>query len=85
MPEYGAWTPTLIGAGGYVTGIHTTPADPNVVYLRNDASGTYRSDDRGGFWYRFTTVNRLVARASTRVMPIGWCSSSRTASTTPTA
>jgi photosystem II stability/assembly factor-like uncharacterized protein len=51
MPIYGAWTHTFIGAGGYVTGIHTTPANPDVVYLRNDASGTYRSDDRGAYWY----------------------------------
>ncbi|MGW5358713.1 VPS10 domain-containing protein [Actinopolymorpha pittospori] len=51
MPTYGAWTHTFIGAGGYVTGIHTTPANPDVVYLRNDASGTYRSDDRGAYWY----------------------------------
>lgn len=51
MPIYGPWTNSLIGAGGFVTGIHTTPADPNVLYLRNDASGTYRSDNRGKFWY----------------------------------
>ncbi|PSP47439.1 hypothetical protein BRC60_08550 [Halobacteriales archaeon QH_1_68_42] len=52
MAQYGRWTHSLIGAGGYVTGIYTTEANPNVVYHRNDVSGTYRSDDAGEFWYQ---------------------------------
>lgn len=52
MPRYGRWTHTLIGAGGKTTGVYTTPANENVVYQRNDVSGTYRSDDAGDFWYQ---------------------------------
>jgi len=51
MPQYGAYTHSKIGAGGKTTGIYTCPSNPEVLYQRNDVSGTYRSNDRGESWY----------------------------------
>ena len=51
MPQYGDWTSTRIVGGGYCTGLETTAADPDRLYLRTDVGGVFRSDDGADTWY----------------------------------
>ena len=49
--EY-AWSTVPFGGGGYITGIVTHPADPELVYARTDVSGAYRWEN--GKWVSMT-------------------------------
>jgi len=63
--QYGDWTSSRIGGGGYILGVRYT-ADPQVLYAWTDVGGAYRSDDGGATWTHITYT-----------MPYGGTSESR--------
>jgi len=44
------WTNSIHGGGGYVTGIIQHPDNPQILYIRTDVAGMFRSDDGGNTW-----------------------------------
>ena len=63
--QYGAWTASEIGSGGYGQDVIPT-SDPNVWYTYMDVGGVWRSDDAGDSWRRIT-VNLGDVYPATRV------------------
>ncbi len=45
-----AWNPVSIGAGGFVTGFVSHPADSAIRYCRTDVGNAYRWDSSAGRW-----------------------------------
>ena len=50
QPMRYVWTQASHGGGGYVTGIQQDPERPEVIYIRTDVGGMFRSDDGGKDW-----------------------------------
>jgi photosystem II stability/assembly factor-like uncharacterized protein len=48
------WSNVVIRAGGFISGIVFSPAKENLVYVRTDVGGAYRSDDDGQHWIAIT-------------------------------
>lgn len=44
------WQNVVIGGGGYVTGIHFSEAQKNLIYARTDVGGAYRWDSISNSW-----------------------------------
>ena len=44
------WKSSEFGGGGYVTGILQHPQNPDIVYIRTDVAGIFKSADRGRSW-----------------------------------
>lgn len=47
--EYGRWTSSILGGGGYIQDIFPT-SKPGILYASVDVGGVYRSDDGGDRW-----------------------------------
>ena len=50
QPAEYRWTNAFHGGGGYVTGILQDPENPEVLYIRTDVAGMFKSNDRGKSW-----------------------------------
>lgn len=48
------WRPVQMGGGGFVSGIITSPAAPNLIYTRTDVGGAYRWDEPTQRWAALT-------------------------------
>ena len=44
------WTSSEFGGGGYVTGILQRPDNPDIIYVRTDVAGVFKSVDGGKHW-----------------------------------
>ena len=44
------WANSEFGGGGYVTGMLQHPENPNIVYIRTDVAGIFKSVDGGKCW-----------------------------------
>ena len=55
------WRPSLLGGGGYVTGLLQDPLHPGRIFARSDVAGVFRSDDAGISW---RAVNAGLTRGS---------------------
>jgi xyloglucan-specific exo-beta-1,4-glucanase len=49
-PSGYCWRSVVIGGGGFVSGIVTSPSEPDLVYARTDVGGAYRWNDRDQNW-----------------------------------
>jgi photosystem II stability/assembly factor-like uncharacterized protein len=48
------WKNAIIRGGGFVSGVVFSPAKKDLVYVRTDVGGAYRSDDGGEHWIPIT-------------------------------
>lgn len=55
------WKPMKIGGGGWVTGLHISPTEPDLVYARTDVSGAYRWDAEAALWRQVVTTSSMPA------------------------
>ena len=53
--QYGDWTASAIGGGGYIVGAAFT-SDPDRLYAWTDVGGAHRSDDGGHSWRNITAT-----------------------------
>jgi hypothetical protein len=53
------WQPVKIGAGGFVTGFVTNPANPDVRYCRSDVGNAYRWDNVNRQWVPMVVSNEF--------------------------
>jgi photosystem II stability/assembly factor-like uncharacterized protein len=49
-PKKYKWINSHYGGGGYVTGIIQHPENPNIIYIRTDVAGMFKSLDGGKSW-----------------------------------
>ncbi|HUI64068.1 MAG TPA: hypothetical protein VL126_04445 [Bacteroidota bacterium] len=50
QPMTYVWSQAPHGGGGYATGIQQDPVSPDIIYIRTDVGGMFRSDDGGKDW-----------------------------------
>jgi len=44
------WEQSELGGGGFITGITQNTKNPNIIYIRCDVGGVFKSTDRGKSW-----------------------------------
>ena len=49
--QYGEWTASRIGGGGYLTNLTFAPSDSNIIYCVGDVGGLFKSTDGGKKWH----------------------------------
>ncbi|HSI82788.1 MAG: WD40/YVTN/BNR-like repeat-containing protein [Candidatus Methylacidiphilales bacterium] len=55
------WKPMTIGGGGWVVGMHFSPTEKGLMYVRADVSGAYRWDPATSRWKQLVTEASMPA------------------------